>query len=226
MNEKAGVKSPEVKREISLSQKQSADLSQPGYEPFDHTLYLQRNLGNQVIQRLMESETKPAVQSKKPSLQFVTSNVIQRDCQDFPGHTDPGTYCETRAEAEARVANANPANCFVYSDGPEGHLWRPIPGRGGCAHYVAHELGITVGPPHANCIDGFSVTIDQITDGRNRLALSNAQVNDIWTNSGEGHSGVVREVGTGANAGQVRIQACGLTGNIYSQWRSDGFVHR
>ena len=164
------------------------------------------------------------------SLKSISTNneitpLIQKSCQDIPTHTDPDTYCQTREEAEQRVTTANPSNCFVYRDGPSGFQWRPIPGFG-CAHYVAHQLGITEGPAYANCLDGFSVTIEQITTDKTARPLSNARVNDIWTDTGEIHSAVVREVGTGNTAGQVRIQACGLSGNIYTHWTSSGAVHQ
>ncbi|NIM18404.1 MAG: DUF4157 domain-containing protein [Candidatus Aminicenantes bacterium] len=59
MNEKVGVctKDQEAKKGISLSQKQNTDFSKPEHSPFDfdQTLYWQRNLGNQAVQRLMES---------------------------------------------------------------------------------------------------------------------------------------------------------------------------
>jgi hypothetical protein len=61
MNEKVGVstKDQETKKDISLSQKQNSDFSQPGHSFFDvdQTLYWQRNLGNQAVQRLMESNS-------------------------------------------------------------------------------------------------------------------------------------------------------------------------
>lgn len=152
-----------------------------------------------------------------------TDMIVQRACQFFPAHSSPDTYCETRAEAEALIARACPPfrNCFVYSDGPPGHRWRPIPGFG-CAHYVAHLIGITAGPAYANCQDGFSVTIDQITQGRAAHPLANAQVNDIWS-SGV-HSGVVREVD--AAMPRVRVDQCGIGGNAQVVWFNHGDVYR
>lgn len=184
----------------------------------DRVLFLQRTIGNREVTRLIRFGV---LQKNNGSDSTI---LIQRACQYFAEHSAPDTYCQTRAEAEALVTRANPSSCFVYNDGPADHQWRPIPGFG-CAHYVAHQLGITEGPDYANCRDGFSVTIGQITQGRAREALTTAQVGDIWTNDGESHSGVVREVGSGARAGQVRIQACGTIGNIYTIWTSDGVVH-
>ncbi|NIM18403.1 MAG: DUF4157 domain-containing protein [Candidatus Aminicenantes bacterium] len=61
MNEKVGVstKDQEAKKDISLSQKQNTDFSQPEHSlfEFDQTLFWQRNLGNQAMQRMMESQT-------------------------------------------------------------------------------------------------------------------------------------------------------------------------
>lgn len=88
MNEKIGIKSQEAKKEISLYQKQNTDLSQPGNAPFDHTLYLRRNLGNQAMQRLMESgiqrkSTCPGC-SVDVEEQTPGNDLIMRSCSDHP----------------------------------------------------------------------------------------------------------------------------------------------
>lgn len=180
-------------------------------------------LGAGADKSVLAHELGHVIQQKNNSGEF---SMLQRICQNFPLHSDPDTYCQTRPEAEARVNNANPSNCFVYRDGPPGFRWRPIPGRGGCAHYVAHQLGITIGGWHENCVDGRSVTIEQITEGRARLALNHARVGDIWTNNAEGHSAVVREIGAGVHAGEVRIQECDGAGNIPTRWINYGVVHQ
>lgn len=153
----------------------------------------------------------------------VNRSVIQRACQEFPGHTDPDTYCETRPEAEARITRACPPyrDDFLYRDGPPTHRWRPIPGYG-CAHHAAHILGISVGPRYARCHGGFSVTIDQITQGRTAFPLAQAQVNDVWSTGV--HSGVVRQVD--AIGSRVRVDQCGVGGTASEYWTTNGQAYR
>ena len=178
-------------------------------------------------ERFLANELTHSVQQPIEVMTSIGRSLIQRECQYFSNYSSPDTYCETEAEARGRVTRANPRDCFLYRDGPAGFRWRPIPGYG-CAHYVAHQLNIGVGQSWENCREGKSVTIAQITEGRVRRALSAAAVNDIWTNSGESHSGVVITVGTAENGheGQVQFRACNTSGNIYDQWTSTGVVHQ
>jgi hypothetical protein len=57
VNEKVGVntKTRDAKKESFISKKQSSDFSKTGHIPFDQTLFLQRNLGNEALQRMIES---------------------------------------------------------------------------------------------------------------------------------------------------------------------------
>jgi len=57
MSERAKVtaKTPEVKRENSVSQKGNSHFSQSVNSPFDHIMLLQRTIGNQAVQRLFKS---------------------------------------------------------------------------------------------------------------------------------------------------------------------------
>jgi Domain of unknown function (DUF4157) len=148
---------------------------------------------------------------------------VQRACQHFPDYASPDTYCETMAEAQALPTRACPPDDadFIYGDGPPTHRWRRVPGFG-CAHYVAHRLNIRNGPQWARCRGGFSVTIDQVTEGRVQHGLVDAQVNDVWS-SGT-HSGVVIEVDA-ANA-RVRVNQCGVGGVVQPVWFNYGNVYR
>jgi hypothetical protein len=151
--------------------------------------------------------------------------VIQRACQDFPAYASPDTYCETEAEARASISHACPPyrDDFLYRDGPTTHPWRRIPGYG-CAHHVAHILGIRNGATYQKCRGGFSVTIDQVTQNRAAHPLAEAQVNDVWS-SGI-HSGVVRQVDATANPPRVRVDQCGVGGNAQNIWMNYGNVYR
>ena len=68
---------------------------------------------------------------------------------------------QTKQQAIARVpAHVVPRDCFVwYMDSRRG--WEPIPGTG-CAHYVAHRLGITRG---AVCDAGSSIRVSDVVAG-------------------------------------------------------------
>jgi hypothetical protein len=172
--------------------------------------------------KLLAHELAHVVQQRSAMTQ------IHRACQDFPAHSDPGRYCETEAEAAALVTRACPPERadFLYNDGPEGFRWRPIPGYG-CAHYVAHRLGITEGERHVNCLGGFSVTIGQITAGRNQFALAQARVDDIWSLGGI-HSGVViaTEQDAAGQVTRVRVNQCNTQGNVNPIWTTDGTFWR
>jgi hypothetical protein len=174
-----------------------------------------------VGRKLLAHELAHVVQQRSAPAQ------IHRACQNFPGHTSPGNYCETEAEAAALVTRACPPDSadFLYNDGPEGFPWRPIPGFG-CAHYVAHRLGITEGERWENCRGGFSVTIGQVTTGRNSFPLAQAQVNDIWSTGI--HSGVVIAIDQNA-AGQVtraQVNQCNTQGNVAPIWTTAGTFWR
>jgi len=204
-----------------------------------HVVQQKSRFSDSIIKSRQEFEPKSnetpmaAMNPKSPSVQLVTPPLIQRECRYFEAgswthpRTDrpgpAGTWCEELDEARARAV-ACPSDCFIYADGPRTHPYRPIPGPGPCAHYVAHELGITIGPWYANCLEGYSVSIGQITRGRDRLPLTDAQVNDIWTNSARIHSGVVERVD--AETGRVRFSACSIGGHVYRHWTSDGYVWR
>jgi hypothetical protein len=157
-----------------------------------------------------------------PCQQFQAGWIHPRTNRPGPA----GTWCQTLEEAQAR-AIACPSDCFIYDDGPTSHHYRPIPGPGPCAHYVAHELNISVGRRYERCRLGRSVMIAQITQGRMRRPLRFAQLRDIWTNQAETHSGVVIAVNRSAAPIEVRIRACSTAGNVYtSAWRTDGWVHQ
>jgi hypothetical protein len=172
--------------------------------------------------RLLAHELAHVVQQRSSPAE------VHRACQEFPTYSAPDTYCETEAEAVAQVTRACPPDAadFLYDDGPEGFPWRRIPGYG-CAHYVAHRLGITEGERSENCRGGFSVTIGQIRAGRNEVDLPQVQVNDIWL-QGTLHSGVVIAVERDA-AGQVRrarVNQCNTRGGVEAIWAPGGSYWR
>lgn len=158
-----------------------------------------------------------------PMVRRLDHPIVQRACQRFPNYADPDTYCETEVEARANITRACPPyrDDFLYMDGPPTHRWRPIPGYG-CAHYVAHKLGIENGAPHEKCRGGFSVTSSQIRDGRARHPLAEAQVNDIWFNGI--HTGVVMQVDP--TSPRVFINTCSTQATTSTYWEAAGTVYR
>jgi hypothetical protein len=48
-------KTPEAKKENSVSQKRKTDFSQSTSSPVNHILFLQRTIGNQALQRLFKT---------------------------------------------------------------------------------------------------------------------------------------------------------------------------
>ena len=135
-------------------------------------------------------------------------------------------YYRTRKEAEANVpTHVVPKNCFVWKDGPSEFPWRPIPGTG-CAHWVAHELGIDGNP---GCYDKRAIRVTQVIEGKTRYNLSDALVGDIWTYTDHTHCGIVRGVNKN-EAGEVvsvQVEHCSsgrggvVTGNF-----SSGYFYR
>lgn len=133
------------------------------------------------------------------------------------------TYYRRREDAEANVpTHVEPKSCFVWEDGPSGYRWRPIPGTG-CAHWVAHELGIDGNP---GCYEGRAIRVIQVIADKSQYNLSDAQNGDIWTNSNNTHCGLVRRVNTNeaGDVVSVQVEHCSsgqggvVTGNFTSGW--------
>jgi len=128
-------------------------------------------------------------------------------------------YYATREEAVAHVpTHVVPKDCFVWKDGSDPNLpWRVIPGNG-CAHWVAHELGLGIFPSPWHlyesgelepplprdawdvCFDGYYIRVNNVTAGRTEIEIKDAAIGDLWTidydNDGEeDHVGIVRQVG-------------------------------
>jgi hypothetical protein len=130
------------------------------------------------------------------------------------------SYYATREEAVDNVpTHVSPKDCFVWRDGPPATPWRPIPGTG-CAHWVAHEKGISDNP---GCYDGNAIRVSQVTSGRTSYSISDAEVGDIWTNSGETHCGIVLSV----SGGQAHVRHCSSgSGGVVESWFSSGYAWR
>lgn len=111
------------------------------------------------------------------------------------------TCYSTKEEAVSHVPDhIVPKGCFVWKDGPLGYPWRVIPGDDcelgtGCAHWVAHQLGIRMG--EARCYDEYSIRVGDVIAGRTEVGIESCEVGDIWATNDERHCGIVCQVGDG-----------------------------
>ena len=111
----------------------------------------------------------------------------------------------TKAQAVAAVdAHVEPKACFVTFVGTAAG-WSPLSGTG-CAHWVAHQLGIIRGSRGNNACDlGNPIRVRDVVSGRGAIQPADAQVNDIWANTGLTHCGLVATITPAATAGAPPI---------------------
>jgi hypothetical protein len=109
------------------------------------------------------------------------------------------SYC-ARCQRDIQTAvgqldnHVTPRDCFVwYTGGRTG--WAPIAGTG-CAHYVAHQLGIRAGAPGTLCLAGYVYRVPLVIVARTRVTggLSTVQVGDIWVSPTRDHTGLVSRI--------------------------------
>jgi hypothetical protein len=126
------------------------------------------------------------------------------------------TCYTTRTEAVSRVpTHVVPRECFVWRDGPSTFPWRVIPGTG-CAHWVAHQLGIRRG---ATCYNGYSIRVSDVISGRTEVQIRDCNVGNIWTNNARDHCGIVRQIASG----RVLVEHCAsASGGVVQSWFSSG----
>jgi hypothetical protein len=131
------------------------------------------------------------------------------------------------ALAVAQTHEISPGDCFVrFINAKEG--WGPIPGTG-CAHYVAHRLGIrrgTVG--NTACDLGYTIRVPLLLQGMQPVDPKNVRENDVWANIALTHCGIVTLVvsSTGLGGSQPTItithcasnQTAGRLGPTVSDW--------
>ena len=147
-------------------------------------------------------------------------------------------YYATKEEAISHVPTyIVPQDCFVWKDGSDpAKPWRVIPGTG-CAHWVAHELGLgifpspwqrweagEIEPPLPEeawyvCYDGFYINVGNVIAGRTEVEIKDAKVGDIWTNDALTHCGIVRQVGEDS----ILVEHCSnAQGGVVQTWYSSG----
>ena len=140
-----------------------------------------------------------------------------------PATLERTTYYSTKSEAVRHVpTHVSPKDCFVWGSGSQ---WMVIPGTG-CAHWVAHQKGITGGS--AGCYVSKCIRVSDVVSGKTQYSLSNARVGDIWTNTSLSHCGMVRSINRDESGrASVYVQHCssGSGGVVYSTFTS-GYAYR
>src|SRR4051794_32475163 len=104
------------------------------------------------------------------------------------------SMARTKAQAVAMVdGHVQPRSCFVTLISTAVG-WAPLTGTG-CAHWVAHQLGIIRGTGGIDaCDDGNAIRVRDVVAGRGSIPPVQAQPNDIWANTGLTHCGLVASV--------------------------------
>jgi|SRR5271170_6731101 len=130
-------------------------------------------------------------------------------CFQHPGRDSVSTifgknYC---AQCQAGITQARgsvdrhvePKECFIWYVSNDN--WQPITGTG-CAHWVSHQLNVTVGGAGACCLRGFTYRVPALVHSRTPVpTIAQVRVNDIWASASLDHTGLVIRVGPPATAG-------------------------
>lgn len=97
------------------------------------------------------------------------------------------------ASKEVDSVKISPARCFVtFKSTAAG--WAPLDGTG-CAHYVAHKLGLIRGQKGISaCDEGYIIKVPMLIEGMVTVKPSDVRVNDVWANAGKSHCGIVTAV--------------------------------
>jgi hypothetical protein len=111
------------------------------------------------------------------------------------------SYCQICRNGQIAAAHlvaqnnphVEPKDCFVTHLG--GDRWAPIEGTG-CAHWVAHQLGISQGNVSNQCLVARTFRVPDLVLGRPRvIELKNVRINDIWASTNLSHCGLVVQAG-------------------------------
>lgn len=93
------------------------------------------------------------------------------------------SVCKTQIMAARQQVDIHvePKDCFlIYAGSKKG--WSPFVGTG-CAHYVAHRLGLRAMGRQYPCLLGFPLRVEELATDSRLKKLSGpdrAQINDIW----------------------------------------------
>lgn len=130
-------------------------------------------------------------------------------CVFHPGRKAVMTYANQHycAQCEAGIQAARlrvdrhvePKDCFVWYASADN--WQPISGTG-CAHWVAHQLGIRRGSSSEKCREGYSYRVRTLIQGLRRIELKDVRANDIYVTPRQDHTGLVIRVAPNPVAGK------------------------
>lgn len=122
-------------------------------------------------------------------------------CVNHPGRESVLTvnqqdYCAQCRDgivaARGRVdRHVEPKGCFVWYVGANN--WQPITGTG-CAHWVAHQLGIRGRTGQQACLEGCLYRVRDLVQRTTPVPLANVRINDIYVSPSEDHTGLVLRV--------------------------------
>ena len=84
--------------------------------------------------------------------------------------------------------HVEPKACFVWYVGAGN--WQPITGTG-CAHWVAHRLGILSEGAQEQCLSGYIYRVATLIRRTIPVPISNIRVNDIYISPRSDHTGLV-----------------------------------
>lgn len=158
-----------------------------------------------------------------PSRDGVLTVGLQSYCAD----------CQKGIEgARLRVdKHVEPKDCFVWYAGSNN--WQPIAGTG-CAHFVAHRLGIKRGSRSEQCAEGFPYRVRTMIQGMKPVAVADVKVDDVYVTPQQDHTGIVIRVMPGptgkppnitirhASSGQGKV----ADDQFAIRFRSRGTFHR
>jgi hypothetical protein len=124
--------------------------------------------------------------------------MVMSRCTNHPGRESVVTInnlaycaqCQTGiVAARGRVdRHVEPKDCFVWYVG--NNNWQPIVGTG-CAHWVAHQLGIRSQRGQEQCLAGFLVRVATLVQRTREVQLADLRVNDIYVTPPADHTGLV-----------------------------------
>jgi len=164
-------------------------------------------------------------------------------CREHPRkpavvQTSFGGLCKQCAEqvkaAQATVdRHVQPKECFVtFVNNKTG--WQSFTQRDdrntGCAHWVAHQLGLK-GAYDSVCAAGYLIRVPDVIRGARKIdhKTEEVRVGDIWTNKDNSHTGLVVKVEDDGK--KILIQHCssrqgGVVTDYYPTYLKDGSFYR
>lgn len=140
-------------------------------------------------------------------------------CKIHPGKPKAATHggaayceeCKKQIEAAAKTVDkhVSPKECFVVYEGTKTgfvSFTSQSSKNTGCAHWVAHELGIKKG---GTCLDGYSIRVKDVVQGRGKVEAADVKVGMIWADDKLSHVGLVSGVKQSKDGEpEINIQHC------------------